>query len=376
MSKDVKEYVDSCSTCHRVKVVRHRFHEILQSLSLSKDSRQDWTMNFIIDLSSSKHKSVVHDSMLMIVNRYIKFSLYISAKKIWNVEHLIETLIDEIFIKFERLVFIVIDRDSLFIFKFWSFFCYHLWVRLRYNIVYHSQIDEQIERQNQILETYLRCYVNYQQNDWIKWFSIAEYVYNNNLNSVLKTIFFSMMFDFEMRFENVIQKNLKIDVFAARDRVEFLSNVRRKCEALWKQARDRAKRNYNKKKIQIEFKINDKVFLNAKNIISIRSFKKLNYKYYESYTISASVNKISYRLDFSLIMKDIHDVFHVSLLKLVKDKNDETSSLIWVENEKQWKIKKVVDKKIKNDKTSYLMKWLEYSHSNNEWMKANEMKNA
>jgi hypothetical protein len=201
-------------------------------------------------------------------------------------------------------------------------------------------------------------------------------VYNNNLNSVLKTIFFSMMFDFEMRFENVIQKNLKIDVFAARDRVEFLSNVRRKCEALWKQARDRAKRNYNKKKIQIEFKINDKVFLNAKNIISIRSFKKLNYKYYESYTISASVNKISYRLDFSLIMKDIHDVFHVSLLKLVKDKNDETSSLIWVENEKQWKIKKVVDKKIKNDKTSYLMKWLEYSHSNNEWMKANEMKNA
>ncbi len=57
-----------------------------------------------------------------------------------------------------------------------------------------------------------------------------------------------MMFDFEMKFENVIQKNFKIDVFAAWDRVELLSNVKRKCEALWKQARDQVKRNYNKKK--------------------------------------------------------------------------------------------------------------------------------
>jgi hypothetical protein len=118
------------------------------------------------------------------------------------------------------------------------------------------------------------------------------------------------------------------NVLATRDRVEFLSNVRRRCEALWKQVWDRAERNYNKKKIQIEFKINDKIFLNAKNIIFIKSFKKLNYKYYESYMISASVNKISYRFDFFFIMKNIYDVFHVFFLELVKNKNDETSSLI------------------------------------------------
>ncbi len=74
-------------------------------------------------------------------------------------------------------------------------------------------------------------------------------------------------------------------------------------------------------KAQIEFKINDKIFLNAKNIISIKSFKKLNYKYYDSYTINKSINKISYKLNFSLIMKDIHDVFHVFFLKFVNDKN-------------------------------------------------------
>jgi hypothetical protein len=168
MNKDVKKYVDSCSTCHRVKFVRHKSHDLLQALSISKDSRQDWTMNFITDLSSSKHRDIVYDSILMIIDRYTKFSLYISSKKTWNAENLTNALIDEIFIKFERFVFIVTDREFLFIFKFWSSLCYHLWIRLRYNIVYHSQTNEQIERQNQTFESYLRSYVNYQQNDWIK----------------------------------------------------------------------------------------------------------------------------------------------------------------------------------------------------------------
>jgi hypothetical protein len=229
---------------------------------------------------------------------------------------LTNALIDEIFIKFEKFVFIVTNRDSFFIFKFWLSFCYHLWIRLRYNLVYHSQMNEQIEKQNQIFESYLRNYVNYQQNDWIKWFNIVEYVYNNSLNNVLKQVLFQMMFDSEMKFENVIQTNLKINVFAARDRVVHVSKIRRTCETRWKQI-EKAKKNYNKKRIQIEFKINDKIFLNARNIISIKSFKKLNYKYYDLYTINESINKILYKLNFSSIMKNIHDVFHVFFLKLV-----------------------------------------------------------
>jgi hypothetical protein len=376
MNKNVKKYVDSCSNCHRIKFVRHKSHDLLQALSISENSRQDWTMNFITDLSSSKHRDIVYNSILMIIDRYTKFSLYISSKKTWNAENLTNALIDEIFIKFEKSVFIVTDRESFFIFKFWSSLCYHLWIRLRYNIVYHSQTNEQIEKQNQILEFYLRSYVNYQQNDWVKWFNIAEYAYNNSLNSVLKQIFFQMMFDSEVKFENVIQKNLKIDVSATRDRVVQLSNVRRICETRWKQALNKTKRNYNKKRTQIEFKINDKVFLNARNIISIKSFKKLNYKYYDFYTINELINKISYKLNFSSIMKDIHDVFHVFLLKLANEKDDETSSFIWIEDEKQWKIEEIVNKRIKKNRTSYLIKWLEYSHSNNEWMKKEDMSNV
>ncbi len=75
-------------------------------------------------------------------------------------------------------------------------------------------------------------------------------------------------------------------------------------------------------------------------------------------------------------MKNIHNVFHVFLLKLANEKNDETSSLIWIKDEKQWKIEEIVDKRVKKNKTNYLIKWLEYSHSNNEWMKKKDMSNV
>jgi hypothetical protein len=138
MNKDVKKYVDICSICHRVKLVRHRSHDMLQSFFIFEKSKQDWTMNFIIDLSFSKHKKIVYDSMLMMIDRYIKFNLYISFKKTWNVEDLTNALIDEIFIKFEKFVFIVTNRDSLFVFKFWSSLCYYLWICLTSFIIRKS----------------------------------------------------------------------------------------------------------------------------------------------------------------------------------------------------------------------------------------------
>jgi hypothetical protein len=68
-------------------------------------------------------------------------------------------------------------------------------------------------------------------------------------------------------------------------------------------------------------------------------------------------------------MKNIHDVFHVFLLKFANEKENETSFFIWIKDEKQWKIEEIVDKKVKKNRTNYLIKWLEYSHLNNEWMK-------
>jgi hypothetical protein len=63
------------------------------------------------------------------------------------------------------------------------------------------------------------------------------------------------------------------------------------------------------------YNVNDKVLLNVKNIIFIKSFKKLNYKYYDLYEIIESIKKQVYKLKLSFLLKEIHNVFHVFLLE-------------------------------------------------------------
>ena len=68
------------------------------------------------------------------------------------------------------------------------------------------------------------------------------------------------------------------------------------------------------------------MYFNAKNIRFVRFFKKLNYKYYDFYIIIELIDKMIYKFKFSFFLFEIHDVFHVLLLKSTsKNKNTKTS---------------------------------------------------
>jgi transposase InsO family protein len=71
------------------------------------------------------------------------------------------------------------DRGSTFTSQFWSDICFHLKVDHRLSTAFHPQTDGQTERQNQELETYLRIYMNYKQDNWVDLLPYAEYAYNS-----------------------------------------------------------------------------------------------------------------------------------------------------------------------------------------------------
>ncbi len=47
---------------------------------------------------------------------------------------------------------------------------------------YHSQMNEQSKQMNQMVEMYLRHYVNRNQNNWVQLLSTAQFAYNNTQN--------------------------------------------------------------------------------------------------------------------------------------------------------------------------------------------------
>jgi len=71
----------------------------------------------------------------------------------------------------------------------------------------------------------------------------------------------------------------------------------------------------NKHRKKVDYKIESKMFLNERNIITARSFKKLDDKMLNSF-INLDLINSSYKLKLSESMH-VHDVFHSDLLRSV-----------------------------------------------------------
>ncbi len=88
----------------------------------------------------------------------------------------------------------------------------------------------------------------------------------------------------------------------------------------------------NKHKKKINYKIKSKMFLNERNIITARFFKKLDDKMLNSFKITNFID-FFYKLKLSSTMH-IHDVFHSELFHSVVDdflsdqKNESLRSII------------------------------------------------
>ena len=82
-------------------------------------------------------------------------------------------------------------------------------------------------------------------------------------------------------------------------------------------SREQMMKQANKHKKEVNYKLGLKIFLNEKNIVTVRPFKKLNDKILKSFINLGPVGS-SYKLKLSDFMR-VHDVFHPDLLRSVAD---------------------------------------------------------
>ncbi len=351
MRKTIDQCIWNCYVCQRSKTSRNKSNDLLQSLFISEQRWQNIVMNFIINLFDSYNYNVI----LTVICRLLKERHYISCiidDEDITVEKTAEMLLQWVYWTHNLSSFIVFDRDSQFIFILWKFLCKRLSISLRLFIIYHSQIDDQSERVNQNVERYLRSFCSYMQNDWSKWLFMIEFVNNNVLFSVIFLTLFFMNKNFHSRMSfnsdiieyESIRERLQIawveDIFEQMNKTLIFA-----CEALIK-TREQMMNQANKHRKNINYKIESKMFLNERNIITAKSFKKLNDKMLDSFQITESVDSF-YKLKLSETMY-IHDVFHSELLRSVvndslSDQKNESSKSIVINDEDEWKIDDILN---------------------------------
>ncbi len=104
------------------------------------------------------------------------------------------------------------------------------------------------------------------------------------------------------------------------------------------------KKQINKHWKKIIYKINDMMFLDSRNIMIVKSSKKLNDKMLESFKILIEI-KHAYQLKLSSIMK-IHSKFVLNLLQLnsknfLKEQWNKSSDFIMMNDEDEWEVKNI-----------------------------------
>ncbi len=358
---------------------------MLQPLFISEQRWQNIVMNFIINLSDSYN----YNAILTVICKLLKERHYISCitdDEDITVEKTAEMLLQWVYWTHDLSSFIVFDRNSQFIFILWKFLCKRLSISLWLFIIYHSQINDQSERVNQNVERYLRFFCSYMQNDWFKWLLMIEFVNNNVLSSVIFLIFFFMnkSFHSRMSFDSDIIEYESIRERLQIDRIKNISEQMNKTlifarEALIK-TREQMMNQANKHRKKINYKIESKMFLNERNIVTARSFKKLNDKMLNSFQITESVDSF-YKLKLSETMR-IHDVFHSELLCSVvndslSDQKNEPSKSIVINDEDEWEIDDILNFRRYKRQLQYRVKWKSYDNDLN-WYNAddNEFMNA
>ncbi len=379
MRKTIDRYIWNCYICQRSKTSRNKFNELLHSLLILKQWWKNIVMNFIIDLSFSKGKNVI----LTVICKLSKKRHYISCStddKEITAEKTAELMLQWIYQIHDLLDFIVSNRDLQFIFILWKSLCKRLSINLQLFTVYHSQINDQSERVNQNVERYLRFFCSYMQNDWVKLLLMIEFVDNNALFSVIFSISFFLNKDFHshMSFELDTIEYESFRKCLQATKVENISEHMNKIlmfarESLVK-TRKQMIQQANKHRKEVNYEIESKMFLNEWNIITARSFKKLDDKMLSLF-INLDLVDSSYKLKLSETMH-VHDVFHSDLLRLIVDdflsdqKNEFFESIV-INDEDEWKINDILNSRRYRRWLQYRVKWNDYDNDLN-WYNADD----
>jgi len=183
---------------------------------------------------------------------------------------------------------------------------------------FRPQTDKQTERINQVLEQYLRCYINYKQNNWVEKLPIAQFAYNTAYNKSTKTTPAHANFGFTPNAYHNKQDPKNVNP-AAILKSDNLKNLHKSIRKELKEVRNKMHWYYNKRKIEGPiFQKGNIVYLSTRNIKTKRPSYKLNYKYIGPYRIKKQIKKDVYKLDLPPKIR-LHPVYYISYLESAAD---------------------------------------------------------
>ena len=159
---------------------------------------------------------------------------------------------------------------------------------------YHPHMDRQIEQTSQILEQYLRHYINFKQNNWIDLLLLAQFAYNNHQHSTTRISPFYANYGKHPNWDpnnNITTSTSEAATAKINKPVKIHEELSRRAD----QGRKDTTKQVNKKKLKgPTFERGDKVYLLTKNLKSKRPSSKLDHVRIGPFEVEKQTSKVNY----------------------------------------------------------------------------------
>jgi transposase InsO family protein len=324
-------------------------------------------MDFITHLEPSQE----YDAILVVACRLTKMRHIIPCKGTCDAEEVARLYVKHVWKLHGLPTTVVSDRGPQFVALFWKHLTRRLRIKTLLSTAYHPETDGQTERLNAILEQYLRAYVAYLQDDWADWLPLAEFAANSARSESTKVSPFFANYGFHPRmgFEPVQPVHRP----AARDAEGFarkMQNIIDFVRTEIKAAQARYEKHADKKRRPARrFRVGQYVWLDARNIRTLRPQKKLDWKNLGPFRITQAISPHAYKLELPPSMK-IHPVFNVNLLRPVADdplpgQRQDPSPPVEVDGLEEWLVEDILDSRWERrgrggPRLKYTVKWTGY----------------
>ena len=380
MSADVRRFVRNCDACGRNKAWRDQRMGFLKPLPVPDQIWKEISIDFIVELPKSNGCT----NLVVITDRLSKAIICDGLEDITA-----PTLAKWFVRNYYRWHYlpraIVSDRGSQFVGKFWKKFCDTLGIVRRLSTAYHPETDGATERMNQTLETYLRTFVDYAQDDWYHQLPSAQIAINNRDAAATKVSPFFMSHGYNIE---PLELHREIDhgdrivrqspIAQAEQVIRKLKDAREWAQSAMAAAQQQMEDTTNRKRQQApSFKVGDKVWLNLENVRTDRPTKKLDAKH-AKYTIIEAVGSHAYRLDTP---PGVHPVFHSKLLRLAsydplpgQEQDDSQPQPKIIGADEEWDIDRIEKEKTVRGKKKLLVRWIGWAKPT--WEPAEEFKES
>jgi hypothetical protein len=318
LSRDVDNYIKSCTTCAVNKSSTQAPAGLLHSMPIPPDRFTELAMDFVMPLPKSRG----YDGILVMTDRLVNYVKIEPIHTTATAPDIAKIVYESWYRQFGLPSAITSDRDKLFTSNFWKELHKKIKVDLRMSTSYHPETDGSSERSNKTAIQSLRHLVNTRQTDWADHLINVEVHMNNSVNATTGKTPTELLYGVPLRLFPSPRSQPLSDVPAVTDYLERIQDSiaiarDRHAEAKTKQTTYANKR----RRKEPEYKVGDAVYLNSEHLRLAIKQKGRSAKFFPRFIgpfniVKARPETSTYKLDLPRQYK-FHPIFHANRLKPV-----------------------------------------------------------